>query len=61
MSLKDVRTQYFEEFHDKVGISLGTSESELLMQLLDKDGIRISARFIESKYMTRRDLLYNVK
>ena len=57
-ALKDVRTTYFIELHDKVGVVPAKTENELIKQLLHKDALRISGRHLEIMYMRRRELMY---
>ncbi len=55
--LSDIRTQYCVELHDKVGITPSETEGELVMQLLSKEALKISGRYLERMYLRRRELL----
>ena len=58
-ALKDVRTNFFIEFHDKIGVDPSETEGDLGKQLLQKDAVKISGRHLEIMYMRRRVLMFS--
>ena len=58
-ALKDLRTTYFLELHEKVGVKPSETEGSLVKQLLVKDALKISGRHLEMMYLRRRELLYS--
>ena len=58
-ALSDICTEYFVELHDKIGIRPGVDEGDLVQQVLVKDALKISGRFLERMYLKRRELLYS--
>ena len=57
-ALKDIRTEFFVELLDKVGVVPSESEGDLVKQLLDREALKISGRFLKRMYFKRRELLY---
>ncbi len=59
--LKDVRTAMYLDLHEKTEVDLYGDKEVVLKELLHNDNIKAFARYVETMWLARKEVLFNME